>query len=135
MPTYDFAPTFNYVTSCTNLKKTYTSQDTARFRFFVRSRDWNPTLYVKATANNPTEIIPSASFSIVRVTDNLTAVNYGTGSSYSTYLSYDKDGNYFDLDLGMLESGYMYEIKLSYYNDSIGAWQEQPQTFKFRVEE
>lgn len=135
MPTYDFAPTFNYVTSCTNLKKTYTSQDTARFRFFVRSRDWNPTLYVKATANNPTEIIPSASFSIVRVTDNLTAVNYGTGSNYSTYLSYDKDGNYFDLDLGMLESGYMYEIKLSYHNDSIGAWQEQPQTFKFRVEE
>ena len=90
---------------------------------------------VKATANNPTEIIPSASFSIVRVSDNLTAVNYGTGSNYSTYLSYDKDGNYFDLDFGMLESGYMYEIKLSYYNDSIGAWQEQPQTFKFRVEE
>jgi len=135
MPTYDYAPTFNRITSCTNLKKAYTSQDTARFRFFVRDRDWSPTVYVISTTNNPTDIIPSASYSITRVTDNHRAIQYGTGSNYSTYLSYDKDGNYFDLDMGLLESGYMYEIKLSYYNDSIGAWQEQPQTFKFRVEE
>lgn len=135
MPTYDYAPTFNRITSCTNLKKVYSSTDTARFRFFVRDRNWSPTVYVISTTNNPTDIIHSASYSITRVTDNHTAIQYGTGSDYSTYLSYDKDGNYFDLDLGMLESDYMYEIKLSYYNDSIGAWQEQPQTFKFRIEE
>lgn len=135
MPTYAYAPTFNRITSCTNLKKVYSSQDTGRFRFFVRDRNWSPTVYVVSTANNPTDIIPSASYSITRVTDNHRAIQYGTGSNYSTYLSYDKDGNYFDLDMGLLESGYMYEIKLSYYNDSIGAWQEQPQTFKFRVEE
>jgi hypothetical protein len=88
-----------------------------------------------ATANNPTDIIASASFSVARVTDNYIAIPYGTGSDYSTYLSYDKEGNYFDLDMGLLETGYMYEIKLSYYNDSIGAWQEQSQAFKFRVEE
>ncbi len=135
MPTYDYAPTFNRITSCTNLKKVYSHQDTARFRFFVRDRNWSPTVYVVSTANNPTDIIHSASYSIQRVTDNYLAVAYGTGSNYSTYLSYDKDGNYFDFDMGLLESGYMYEIKLSFYNDSIGAWQEQPQTFKFRVEE
>lgn len=135
LPTYDVAPTFDRVTSCTNLKKSYSRADTSRFRFFVRSKNWNPTIYVKATANNPTDIIPSASYAIYRITDNYAAVNYGTGSRNSTYLSYDKDGNYFDLDMSLLEGGYMYEIKLSYYNDSIGAWQEQPQTFKFRVEE
>ncbi len=135
MPTYDVAPTFDRVTSCTNLKKSYSTADTSRFRFFVRSKNWNPTIYVKATANNPTEIITSASYAINRVTDNYPAITYGTGSKNSTYLSYDKDGNYFDLDMSLLEGGYMYEIKLSYYNDSIGAWQEQPQTFKFRVEE
>tara|TARA_R100001594_G_C3956508_1_gene244285 strand:- start:396 stop:701 length:306 start_codon:yes stop_codon:yes gene_type:complete len=101
----------------------------------VRDRNWNPTVYVKAVANNPTDIIESASYSIRRVIDNYNAVGYGTGSLYSTYLSYDNDGNYFDLDMGLLEPGYMYEIKLSYYNDSIGDWQEQMQTFKFRVEE
>jgi len=135
MPTYDSAPTFNRITSCKNLKKSYSKQDTARFRFFVRDRNWSPTIYTVATANNPTDIIESASFSISRVIDNFLAIPYGTGSDYSTYLSYDKEGNFFDLDMSLLESDYMYEIKLSYYNDSIGDWQEQPQTFKFRVEE
>jgi hypothetical protein len=135
MPTYDSAPTFNRITSCKNLKKKYSRQDTARFRFFVRDRNWSPTIYTVATANNPTDIIESASFSIHRVTDNLAAIPYGTGSDLSTYLSYDKEGNFFDLDMSLLEADYMYEIRLSYYNDSIGDWQEQPQTFKFRVEE
>ena len=100
----------------------------------MRDRNWSPTLYVVATTNNPTDIIESASYSIHRVTDNLAAVPYGTGSDFSTYLSYDREGNYFDFDMSMLEADYMYEIRLSYYNDSIGDWQEQPQTFKFRVE-
>ena len=134
-PSYASAPTFTTITSCKNLKKSYSPSDKARFRFFVRSRDWSPTVYTVATAINPTEIIPSASYSIVRVTDGYEAIAYGTGSDFSTYTSYDKDGNYFDLDISLLEPDYMYEIRLSYYNDSIGDWQEQPQTFKFRVEE
>ncbi len=135
LPTYDSAPTFNRVTSCKNLKKVYSQKDKARFRFFIRSKDWSPTLYTVSTTNNPTEVIPSASYAISRVIDSLEAIPYGTGSNFSTYLSYDKEGNYFDLDMSLLDQGYMYEIKLSYYNDSIGAWQEQPQRFKFRVEE
>jgi len=135
IPTYSAAPTFNKITSCTNLKKTYSQSDKTRFRFFVRDRNWSPTIYTIATANNPTDIVHSASYTVQRVTDNYNAISYGTGSDLSTYLSYDKDGNYFDLDMSLLEAGYMYKIKLSYYNDSIGDWQEQPQTFKFRVEE
>ena len=132
---YDVAPTFNRVTSCRNLKKSYSTAETARFRFFVRDKDWSPTVYTVATTNNPTDIITSGSFNIRRVVDNLNVIPYGTGSDLSTYMSYDKDGNYFDLDMSMLEPGYMYELKLAYYNDSIGSWQEQPQAFKFRVEE
>ena len=134
MPTYDSAPTFDRITSCTNLKKSYDKNLTSRFRFFVRDRNWSPTVYTVATANNPTQTIESASYAITRVIDNYMAIPYGTGSRLSTCLSYDKGGNYFDLDMGLLEPDYMYEIKLIYYNDSIGAWQEQPQTFKFRVE-
>jgi hypothetical protein len=135
LPTYDSAPTFNLITSCTNLKKKYSPQDTSRFRFFVRNKNWSPTLYTVSTTNNPTDIITSASYAVYRTTDDYPAIQYGTGSSKCTYLSYDKQGNYFDLDISLLEPDYMYEIRLSYYNDSIGAWQEQPQTFKFRVEE
>jgi hypothetical protein len=52
---------------------------------------------------NPTDIIESASYSVYRVTDNLAAIPYGTGSDLSTYLSYDKEGNFFDLDMSLLE--------------------------------
>ena len=135
LPTYDSAPTFDRITSCKNLKKKYSTQDKARFRFFVRDRNWSPTVYNVAKANNPTDIIESASYAIYRTTDNYAAIAYGTGSDLCSLMSYDKEGNYFDLDISLLEPDYMYEIRLSYYNDSIGDWQEQPQTFKFRVEE
>jgi len=29
----------------------------------------------------------------------------------------------------------MYGIRLSYYNESVGSWVEQPNKFKFRVED
>jgi hypothetical protein len=135
MPSYQSAPTFNRITTLTNLRKQYSRKETARFRFFVRDKNWNPTLYTVSTANNPTEVIPSASFGVARIIDNLQVVPYGTGSDLSTLLSYDEKGNYFDLDVSMLEAGYAYKIKLAYYNDSIADWIEQPVEFKFRVEE
>ena len=66
--------------------------------------------------------------------DNYDAVPFGTGSDLHTLMSFDVSGSYFDLDMGLLESGYAYKIKFAYYNGSIGGWQEQPQEFKFRVE-
>jgi hypothetical protein len=66
--------------------------------------------------------------------DERTVVNNSTGSTtYHTYLSYDNSGSYFDLDMSLLESGYMYGIKLSYY--IAGQWRDQEEVFKFRVED
>lgn len=134
MPTYMGAPTFNRVTNIKNMKKSYSSQETARFRLFVRDKNWSPTIYTRATSINPTDIIESGAYSIRRVTDGLNVVPYGTGSNLHTLMSYDVSGNYFDLNMSLLEGGYMYEIYLAYYNDSISSWIEQPYTFKFRVD-
>ena len=136
-PNYNNAPTFNYSTTIRDLRGSYKRSETARFRTFIRDKNWSPTIYVKAVANNPTDIVTSASYAIYRVVDNLDVISFGTGSNdqKSTYLSYDVSGNYFDLDMSLLEKDYMYGIKLAYYNDSIGSWMEQPETFKFRVEE
>ena len=49
-------------------------------------------------------------------------------------LSYDIGGNYFNLDMQLLQPGYGYGIKFSFYDDVIDSWQEQGQSFKFRVE-
>ena len=54
-------------------------------------------------------------------------VDYG----YVVYV-YDKNGNYFSLDMSMFESGYSYGIKfLININDN--EYKEQSEVFKFRV--
>jgi hypothetical protein len=130
----DYSPSNRYVISCTNLKAIYYPEEQARFRFFTRKKDWSPTIYTVATSFIPSEIIESASYKLVRVSDNLEVIPYGTGSLLHTGLSYDVSGSYFDLDMNLLETDYSYQIKLSFYDGATNSWKEQPETFKFRVE-
>ena len=104
------------------------------FWFHVRKKDWSPTIYNVATSFVPSEIIESASYKIVRITDNLEVIPYGTGSLLHTGLSYDVSGSYFDLDMNILETNYAYQVKLCFYDGATNSWKEQPDTFKFRVE-
>ncbi|NBV11069.1 MAG: hypothetical protein EBS04_06340, partial [Chitinophagia bacterium] len=79
-----------------------------------------------------TTIIKNVYYKIFRLVDNYEVIGYGTGSSQETLMSYDKDGNYFSLDMSMFEPGYMYGIKVMFkLNDS--EYKEQPEIFKFRV--
>ena len=132
---YDNAPSTQYVTAISNLKDNYIRSETGRFRLYVRPKAINDSIYSVSTAIIPNETIVSASYRISRRTDDLNVIPYGTGSDKSTYLSYDVSGNYFDLDMSMLEGGYSYGVKFVYYNDSSKDWVEQPEEFKFRVEE
>ena len=128
-------PSTTFVTNITNLKDTYRTTETARFRVFTRQKGWNPNIYTKAVATVPPFIVESGSYAVTRVIDEVLAIPFGTGSDLHTQMSFDISGSYFDLDMGMLEPGYAYKINFAYYNGSIGDWQEQPQEFKFRVEE
>ncbi|MEC8365223.1 MAG: hypothetical protein VXZ51_04590 [Actinomycetota bacterium] len=128
----NYNPVSKYVTSCTSLKSEYSRTETARLRFFTRKENWSPTIYSKASQAISGETIRDAFWKLHRVVDGLTIVNYGTGSSKQTKLSYDKDGSYFDLDMSLLEGGYSYGITLL-YSGSYG-YTEQPEVFKFRVE-
>ena len=59
-------------------------------------------------------------------------INNSTGSATKhTYLSYDVSGSYFDLDMSLLQPGYMYGIRLAYYTSN--NWREQEEVFKFRA--
>lgn len=129
------APDTRRVNSITNLKDTYSTEETARFRIFTRQKNWNPTIYNRAVAAPKTDIIESGSFRVYRIIDDLSVIPYGTASAtLHTQMSFDESGSYFDLDMNMLEPGYAYAIKLAYYNGSISTWVEQSETFKFRVE-
>ena len=68
--------------------------------------------------------------------DQMIVIPHGTGSKgkNSTMLSYDVSGNYFDLDLSLLEPGYTYGLRFSFYEDSVSSYRQQPYLFKIRVE-
>ena len=129
----NYSTTNIYVISMTNAQQEYYPQQSARFRFFARHKGWCPNIYTVAQSTVPNLIFPSASYQITRVVDDHIVVDYGTGSLNSTMLSYDVSGNYFDLDMSMLEEGYMYGIHLSIYDDAINSYVEQPTEFKFKV--
>ena len=124
-----------YAFNITNLRDTYYRKETAQFRVYTRERDWNPTIYSKATNTAQLNYLDSASFKVIRVVDDSDVIAFGTGSDRHTYLSYDISGSYFDLDISTLQAGYAYGIKFAFYDDIAQSWNEYPDIFKFRVEE
>ena len=122
-----------YVSNITNLKPTYAPTDNVRLRVYTRLKNWSPTVYTVANELAESSIIVSASYQIYRVIDDLPIIPYDTSSAQSTAMSYDIAGNYFDLDMGYLEPGYSYGIKIAFYNEN--SYVEQPYTWKFRVDE
>lgn len=131
----NYNPNTKYVVNVKNLKNKYTRGQTERFRLYVREKNWSPNIHTVAKATPENTLIESASYQITRAQDKKIVIPYGTGSSAETVLSYDSDGNYFDLDMDLLEAGYTYELKLSFYEDSLSSYREQPYTFKIRVEQ
>ena len=127
-----YNPSPTYVTKITNLKPAYTRAEQARFRTFVREKDWSPTIYTKASSDIKSKAIEKAYFKIYRIVDEHDVIHYGTGSDNHTKLSFDISGNYFDLDMSLLEKDYAYGIKFLYYTND--KYIEQPEAFKFRVE-
>jgi len=124
-----------YITKIKNMRNKYFSEEEARFNIYVRNKNWSPTIYTKASNEIENTIISSASFRVYRVLDGYNVIPHGTGSDLYTILSYDVSGNYFNLDMSLLEPGYQYGIKLAFYDSQRQTWLEQDQKFLFRVED
>ena len=130
---YGYNPEETYFLSMPGLRKEYRKNQTHRLNLYVREKDWSPNIYTTAIRNPiPPTIVQSASYQLRRSIDDYVVVPYGTGSTLHTALSYDVSGNYFDLHTTYLESGYLYEVQYSFYDEENG-WEEQPYRFKFRV--
>ena len=125
--------TTSFVLSMTNLKQQYGRNDHPKIRLYAREKNWSPNIYTTAKDKPQNQLIYSGSYSVVRIADELTVVDYGTGSIKSTSLSYDENGNYFEFRMSMLEPGYQYGFKFSIYDEYTNSYLEQPHIFKFRV--
>jgi hypothetical protein len=122
-----------YVSDITNLKNSYNKGEKPRFRVFVRDKNWSPNIYTVANATVEADIVEDAFWKLSRVVDQRELVPYGTSSYNFTKMSYDVSGNYFELDTSYLDPGYAYEVQFLYYIN--GVYEEQPETFKFRLDE
>ena len=58
------------------------------------------------------KIIKNLFYKITRIQDGYEVIPYGTGSKEHTKVSYDTDGNYFNLDMELLEKEYAYMRQL-----------------------
>jgi hypothetical protein len=123
----------SYSMSIKNLKSVYYTKEDARFQLFIRPDNWNPNSYTSVTTKQDNTIIDDMYFRVFRIVDNEEIVPYGTGSMKHTRLSYDINGNYMDLDISLLEPGYMYGIKFTVFDSN--QYFESKELFKFRVEE
>lgn len=123
----------NFVLSMTNLKPEYGKNDLTKLRLYAREKNWSPNIYTVAKTKPENKLIISGSYKVIRMIDDLTVVDYGTGSVKHTELSYDQNGNYFEFNMDMLEPGYQYGFKFSIYDEYTQSYLEQPYIFKFRV--
>ena len=129
---YDYAGPSEYIINITNLKPKYLTNETARFKIYSRVKDWSPTIYTVAYNVVENTVLNNLYFKTFRLNDNYTIVDYSTGSIAFSKTSYDKDGNYFDLDMSLLEKDYGYGIKFALYENN--ELRELAPVFKFRVE-
>ena len=120
-----------YISKITNLRSNYSRSETTRLRLYTRLYDWSPNLYTVASNAIETSIVDNVYYKVVRANDGLVAINYGTGSTNHTRISYDNSGSYFDFDMGMLESNHTYNFQFVYLIN--GSYVEQPEIFRFRV--
>lgn len=126
------APFDYYVSAIEGLKESYSNDEDVRMRVFLRERNWKPNIYSVAQSCPERIIAPEMFYKVFRTIDGLSIIDYGTGSTNHTKLSYDVDGNYFDLDFSLFEPGFIYSIKFLIKD---GTRYFEPKTeFKFRVE-
>jgi hypothetical protein len=71
-------------------------------------------------------------YKIVKNTNGNVIVDYDFDNS-STLMSYDVNGNFFDIDTNILETGYSYKICLALFDNITNTVQELPFEYTFRV--
>ena len=127
---YNYEPA--YVFSISNLKTSYKKDENTRFKIYSREKDWSPNVYAVAQYVPENVLHKNLYYRIFRIVDGLTILDYGTGSIPYTLTSHDKNGNYFDLDMNILEPDYSYGVKLMLLENA--NMKEQKEVFKFKVE-
>lgn len=122
----------NLVVSVLNKQSSHSTFGTSRFYFYIRDKDWSPNIYTVATSRPNSKVYDTLHYKISKISTSETIFDYDLDNN-STLLSYDSNGNFFDLDISMLQPNYDYEIRLALYDVLTKSYQELPFKHRFRV--
>lgn len=114
---YDNVVDNQYNVNVIGLKNEYESDELVRFRLFVKNKNYNPAKVLTASIGPTSLIIDKAYYRIDDDRTNETIIPFGTGSTETTRLSYDKNGNYFNFYMSSLPANNVYRLLLL-FNDS-----------------
>ena len=127
------SPINDLVVSVLNNQDSHYTDQTSRFYFYIREKDWSPNIFTTAASRPDTKVYDNLLYKICKIKTDETIFDYDKTTDKTTTLSYDSNGNYFDLDISMLEPNYDYEIKLALFNVMTKSYQELPFKHRFRV--
>jgi hypothetical protein len=96
----------------TNLKRVYNVNEEARLKVHVRKRDWITHVGVMPSASLEIdkECIEKMYYGVMNNETGDMIVPFGTGSAAHTQLSYNSDGNYFNMWLSSFVPGFTYRL-------------------------
>jgi len=102
-----------FTLAVTNLKRVYDVGEEARLKVNVRKRDYKTHRGTVATAslNTEREYIEKMYYSVVNDETGEVVVPFGTGTVPYTQLSYDGNGNYFNIWMRNFVPGFKYRLK------------------------
>ena len=122
-----------YKFNITNLKSSYTKEETVTFRVHTEKKHEPVTVYTKAINRASVSNVKEAYYKIDRVTDNYNVIPYTEEDNIKySKLSYDVSGSFFDLDMSIFAPNYLYEI--SFLRKNGKNFIEQGEKFRFRIE-
>lgn len=120
-----------YYVKVKNIKKEYEGTETSRFNLFVLTRNYKPAVVNTGSLALSNTIIEKGYYRIDNAISNLPVIPLGTGSTETTRLSYDENGNYFNLHMNTLSSGEVY--KVVFFFDVDGQFQKIDSNIRFKV--
>ncbi len=98
--------------SLPNLKHLYSKDELAKIKVFARKKNYAPAVVFSGSISVEPTLLRDAYFSIENANTEEQILNYSTGSNKYSKLSYDENGNYFELSMKSFHPGNVYKIKI-----------------------
>lgn len=102
----------------TNIKSFYTAGEKLNLRVFIKEKDYKPAVLSYANLDSSPLYLKNCYYEISNQKTGQVLIPFSTGSLQYSKLSYDEDGNYFEIWIDSLPKDNIYTIKVLAQNNN-----------------